>query len=445
MAALTHQCRRAPRSLLVLADFQVLLSRNPALCLQSRNYAKETRHSSQPKKQAAIKGWGKKMPEPAEGEQATKRKKMTAFLPMPAGQLTHRVFKREGDLQLQDFHPEIITPAVASQALKFPHNSKDPFRIFGLPRNLLVEFRILSKPCSVVRGVTIDTVNRLDAAAQSPSANHRLVFTGATGCGKSVLLLQSLQYCHARDWIVFYFPRAISLVNSTTIYTYDPRTQTYLQPVFAYQTLQRCLTVNERRLQQLRTQTKVEIERRPAIPAGTLLTDLIKAGLKERALAPTILAALMDELSNQSSFPVLLAIDDFQAIYCKSAYRDPHFSSIRPYHLSMPRLLLEYASGEKTFARGAVLGAISNTNTTFSLPLELAEALNVPPTSPGGPYVKRSSLLQRYANGLERIAVPDALNVQEAMEVFDVWARDRAIPPSAQLISSSVDWASTDR
>lgn len=38
----------------------------------------------------------------------------------------------------------MLTRVVESQALKFPHNENDPFRIFGLPRNILVEVRGMS-------------------------------------------------------------------------------------------------------------------------------------------------------------------------------------------------------------------------------------------------------------------------------------------------------------
>ncbi|KAF9244207.1 mitochondrial ribosomal death-associated protein 3-domain-containing protein [Melanogaster broomeanus] len=350
MSTLRCCYRRATRRLLSLTEPSLLAPSSPALIAQTRGYAKKKiiEKKLKEEKKPTASSWNKSGKAsrggPSEdGEQAIKRKKLT----------------------------EIITPAIASQALKFPHIAKDPFRIFGLPR-------------------------------------------GAPGCGKSTLLLQALQYCNASDWIVFYFPRAINLVNSTTTYFYDPRTRTYLQPVFAYQTLQRFLTVNESRLQQLRTQADVELERRATIPAGTTLSELVRAGVKEQALASTILMALMDELEKQTTFPVLLAVDDFQAIYCRSTYKDPNFSAIQPYHLSMPRLLLEYASGQRKFARGAVLGALSNTSPTFKLPLELAESLGLPPAS--------------YGEGLERMAVPDALTVPEAMEVFDVWRKDRAIP-----------------
>ena len=49
-------------------------------------------------------------------------------------------------------------------------------------------------------------------------------------------------------------------------------------------------------------------------------------------------------------YPVLLAVDDFQALYNHtSSYRNPRFEGIKTYHLSIPRLLLEFASGKKSF------------------------------------------------------------------------------------------------
>jgi hypothetical protein len=86
-----------------------------------------------------------------------------------------------------------------------------------------LQFRLLSKPCSVIRSVTIDAINKLDAASEKDSKESRVVFSmllvylsqvsidifsaGPRGCGKSFLLLQALQYCNARDWLVLYIPR----------------------------------------------------------------------------------------------------------------------------------------------------------------------------------------------------------------------------------------------
>jgi small subunit ribosomal protein S29 len=93
---------------------------------------------------------------------------------------------------------------------------------------------------------------------------------------------------------------AVNLVNSTTDYVYDWRSQTYLQPSFAFQTLQRFLTVNASTIASLQTQKELRIERRAPIPAGTTLQDLIDVGLKDQVLAPTILSALLEELGQQT-------------------------------------------------------------------------------------------------------------------------------------------------
>ncbi|KAG1804613.1 mitochondrial ribosomal death-associated protein 3-domain-containing protein [Suillus variegatus] len=437
MLTLSVRCQRV--------SCQLLASSSTSPLVQTRSYATQPK-KGQIVKQASQGFKGKKNTPSGQMEHAKKDKKMMAFQPLPVSQLPHPLFEsdRPDTLALQSFHPEMLTRVVESQALKFPHNENDPFRIFGLPRNILVEFRLLSKPCSVIRSVTIDAINKLDAASDKNSKESRVVLTGPQGCGKSYLLLQALQYCNARDWLVLYIPRATNLVNSTTAHTYDMRTRTYSQPIFAYQTLQRFLKVNALRLEQLRTQTEIEIERRPPVPPGTPLVELINIGLKDQGHAPTVLGAVLEEIGKQTIFPVLLAVDDFQALYCKSHYRDQHFSAIKSYHLSMPRLLLEYASGQKSFARGAVFGALSMGNTTFPLPLELREALSLEHDRPYGPYVKRQPELVEYAHGLERLAVPGSLSVPEAASVFEVWMKDRAVPskPNDELFLTKYSEAS---
>ena len=46
---------------------------------------------------------------------------------------------------------------------------------------------------------------------------------------------------------------------------------------------------------------------------------------------------------------MLIAIDDFQALYQYSRYKDPLFNRLPSYALSMPRFVLEYASGMRSF------------------------------------------------------------------------------------------------
>ncbi|KAI9062639.1 hypothetical protein FKP32DRAFT_1758798 [Trametes sanguinea] len=351
-----------------------------------------------------------------------------SFRPMSVANLTHPIFQSEqrSQLKLPLFRPEALTPAAATKAMAFPQDESPALKAFGLPRNILVDYLLLAKPCSVVRQVTVDVLDQLDNAAGSSSLDSRIVLTGKAGSGKSYLMLQAVQYCIQKQWLTLYIPRAISLVNSSTAYAYDARTQTYGQPAFAQQLLKRFADVNAALLQSLTVQNSYPLEDR-TVPTGAPLADLINVGTEVQNYAPTVLNALLDELALQTKYPVLLAVDDFQALYCTSQYRDPFFRSVKSYHLMLPRALLEFASGKKSFARGAFLGALSMHDTKYRPPLELIEALGLEPLGPSNPYVPRLPELVDYAKGLKNFPVPEQLTVDEAASIYDVWQQSKAL------------------
>lgn len=370
-----------------------------------------------------------------------------AFRPMSASQLATRVAKATSTTSSEPtlnklFEPPTLNPLnlplfepkpkaikeMVGSAAAFDLPENDPLRIFGLPKKMLLEFRILSKPCSVVRQVTSDAIDMLDDAKTKSSLESRVVLTGRPGNGKSFLLLQAVEYCIDSGWIVIYIPRAKNLVNSTTAYAYDLRTQTYLQPAFAYQTLQRMHTVNAHLLGQLQMQNDLVLEKQ-TVPTGTTISDLIQVAIKEKSKvhSPVILDTVMKELETQTLTPVLFAVDDFQALYCKTEYRDPHFAPIKSFHLSMPRLIMDFASGKRSFAKGALLGAITASETKYALPIELRDTLGLGYHHAMSPYHKRSEELLAYAEGLTAFPVPDKLTVAEAASLFEIWKDDMAV------------------
>ena len=88
-------------------------------------------------------------------------------------------------------------------------------------------------------------------------------------------------------------------MNSSTAYSYDLRTQTYLQPVFAQQTLERFRYVNEHAVNSLVAEDKIELGD-SSLPQGTSLLKLIDVGLKDLASAPAVLSALLEALGKQT-------------------------------------------------------------------------------------------------------------------------------------------------
>ncbi|KAH9933487.1 mitochondrial ribosomal death-associated protein 3-domain-containing protein [Fomitopsis serialis] len=348
-------------------------------------------------------------------------------MPLSVNQLTKSIFQSDQrlELQLPTFSPEAMNYSVG-KALAFPASQNEAMRAFGVPDSALRDFRILSRPCSVVRDVTISALNVLDGASDKSSRDTRLIMTGPTGCGKSYLLLQTVEYAAHSDWIVMYIPRGLHLVDSSKDYAYDARTRTYSQPAYSDQLLRRFLSVNERLIETLKTREHVSLEDAP-VPAGSPLSELVKAGVQNPVNAPVVLAVLMDELSHQSTYPVLLAVDDMQAMYGYSLYRDAHYRQIMAQHLAIPRMILEYASGKKAFPRGAVMGAAGTQHTAFKMPLELCEALGLPPPRPAGPYTKRSPETTEFARGLKNFPVSPRMSVSEAASLFEVWMQDKAL------------------
>ncbi|EPT03056.1 hypothetical protein FOMPIDRAFT_1022642, partial [Fomitopsis schrenkii] len=368
-----------------------------------------------------------------------------SYKPMPVNQLTNSIFKTDQrvELQLPVFSPEVMKESSVGKALAFPTSQNEALRAFGVPDSILRDFRVLSRPCSVIRDVTVRSFDVLDAASNKSSRDTRLVMTGPSGCGKSYLLLQMVEYATHSNWIVLYVSRGVKLVDSSSDYTYDARTQTYLQPEYSDQLLRRFLSVNEQLIRDLKTGEAHALED-GTVPAGTPLVNLVKAGAEKPGNAPLVLAALMNELSQQTQYPVLLAVDDIQALYGYSTYRDLHYRQLMAQHLAIPRMILEFASGRKAFPRGAVIGAEGTQNTTFRMPVELREALGLPEMRPAGPYTKRSPEIVEFARGIKNFPVPPRITIGEAASLFEVWMQDKALHSGEVRVESESRCAPND-
>ncbi|KAL1745537.1 mitochondrial ribosomal death-associated protein 3-domain-containing protein [Schizophyllum fasciatum] len=348
-----------------------------------------------------------------------------AFHPSPHAPAKAAIF--------QEWHvPELVVSPIA-KVKRAPGSgafdtsrAEHPFNHFGLPKKQIAEFRLLSKPASVVREITTFTRGLLDKAANGTSGeNHRLAITGATGSGKSFLLLQAVDYCAANGWVVLYFPRSYNLVNSTTAHVYDVRTRTFAQPNYAYGTLKRLLATNAPQLAKLRTtRAHASASHRFDVPEGTPLSELARLALKDQpmTLAPVALDMLLEELGKQEEVPVLVAADDMQALCGQSLYRDPQFRAVAAWHLGMPRMILEFAGGMRKFKRGAFIGAVTNSDPLFPVPLELLDAFDLERSSPASPYDRRRPEVMEYMDGIMQLRVPDRLDIAEAMALYELWA-----------------------
>jgi small subunit ribosomal protein S29 len=119
--------------------------------------------------------------------------------------------------------------------------------------------------------------------------------------------------------------------------------------------------------------------------------------------------------------PVLLAIDEAQALFMRSDYRSPQFDYLESYALSLPRLLLDYVSGRKSFNKGAILTAISLSTARHAPPKDIYAAVpNLTKAPVITPYDNVNEHYVEAAKGLEVFNVGDRLDLQEARGILDL-------------------------
>ena len=133
---------------------------------------------------------------------------------------------------------------------------------------------------------------------------YKLPFTAWLTIGSSFIFLEVWLWIHQVISLYtesLHYPKAHKLIDSSTTYVYDHRTQTYLQPSFSNQLLQRILNVNKKILEKLTVSRDVPFEKRAAVPAGTPLIQLISIASTETHLAPSILSTVLEELGRQET------------------------------------------------------------------------------------------------------------------------------------------------
>lgn len=104
-------------------------------------------------------------------------------------------------------------------------------------------------------------------------------------------------------------------------------------------------TVNQEKLATIKSEGKIG-----GSAAGTALDEVCRQGAKSDQ-SVEILQGVMEALGKQTSIPVLWAIDEVQALFTTSDVRTPDYSVLESYHLSTPRLALDYLTGTKAFVR----------------------------------------------------------------------------------------------
>ncbi|SJX65972.1 related to RSM23-mitochondrial ribosomal protein of the small subunit [Sporisorium reilianum f. sp. reilianum] len=342
-------------------------------------------------------------------------------------------------------HAESLTASSAGQTFAFSEQTLSAFKTFGLPQELERELETQPKPRSLVRKQTLDLLDKLDAASKANKAAS-IVLDGSRGSGKSTLLAQSIAYALDDGWVVISVPRAINLINSSTPYTYNAQHKAYLQPEATKQLLEAVLKVNAAAVKQIQTTEAVEVDG-TKLEAGTSLEVLLKRGVDDASSAAakqTLLEAVFKTLAAQKERPVLVALDDAQALFRTSLYKDPDFVKLESFELGLPHALLSLLTSS-AIARGAVVSALSTTHTEFTSPPELQIALSEKTSADGTAHLMTQAINAYTKLNPHHLAhARQALKRSEVVSTSQPLTKEEAAAIFAQLKDERRHWSAVN-
>ncbi|PSC69955.1 28S ribosomal mitochondrial [Micractinium conductrix] len=154
------------------------------------------------------------------------------------------------------------------------------------------------------------------AAVQSKE-RPQLYLDGWAGSGKSVALYSAVAWARANGWLALYVPSAFSLVQNGTFSRGEDGL--WDTPEAARWILTSLRDAHAEQLPALKT------------PAGQPLDALVEEGLAAGAAPGAVVGAALaakDSLAAQQELPVLLAVDDYNALYSRTGY----YESVHNFH-----------------------------------------------------------------------------------------------------------------
>ncbi|KAI8815967.1 mitochondrial ribosomal death-associated protein 3-domain-containing protein [Fimicolochytrium jonesii] len=217
----------------------------------------------------------------------------------------------------------------------------------------------------MLRKHTLDVLSTIEAESAKTESENVYVLDGPRGSGKTVTLLQAVSHFVQAGWILIYVPQPIHWVNGTQPFdplpTEDNARPQFAQPTVASQFLEQFLKINnEAALRSIAVEGEGE---------QTVLS-VAQEGIARPATAQAALGTLLEALANDTKrSPVLIAIDQANALYAKTAYHDVESRAVTGDQLATIKSLISLLSQEKRLKKGAIVCAIDRSNTQFPSPL----------------------------------------------------------------------------
>lgn len=261
----------------------------------------------------------------------------------------------------------------------------------GLPLGMMKEFEESCRSSLLVRQCFIDLRDNFRQAAD-PSmvaksrglqVRKQIVLDGPLSCGKSIALAMLVHWARKEGWLVLYVPRGREWTHDGVFYK-NPETNLWDTPVQAVNILRDFLKYNKSCLEGITCKIldpvplgegagvgRLKGRDNLQIPEGTTLCQLVEAGVNDTHAAVGVVVRLRKELSEVTSVPVLIAVDQYNNWFTFTDFEEPVTDrSVRPIHAREVATVKAFRS---MMHNDMMVGTFSHSTAVGKLRLELPD------------------------------------------------------------------------
>ncbi len=230
---------------------------------------------------------------------------------------------------------------------------------------------IYSQPVTLIRKKETSELLNFHAKCfkGTHSKTNRLLITGPSGIGKSTMLAQfhAMVFDDKKGAVLVSIPNAEVIVDGSSDFKYNAKTGLYDQQMLSKNLLHKFVNANSDVIGEIKLAedfvpiygNKKQQEELKLTKGKNTLLDLANLAFKKQTNATYIFLCVLAELSKQEEHPVFLSIDNFSAFvqHSLTKYRNTENKPIYFQKLQLAKTIVDYISGEASFANGGVIAA----------------------------------------------------------------------------------------
>ncbi|KND01863.1 uncharacterized protein SPPG_03653 [Spizellomyces punctatus DAOM BR117] len=329
-----------------------------------------------------------------------------ASMPRPSG---FPSIAKESKALLGEWTPKKAAPANVGEVLQFPASCSSATK--GAIPNSVEKGK---QSAFMLRQSTLDLIAEVTREANQATCNRVMTLDGPKGVGKSVTLLQTVSHFRSEGWIVLYLPQTANWVDGSEPFEPVPGTKMFRQPQAVARTLQQFLDLNP-------DLTKIKTAE------GQTLAQVAETGVREPEKAQESLETILDTLSKEKNRPpVLIAIDQVNSFYSKTAYFDAQSNPVLANQLTAVDAFVRFLNRTRPLSKGAILCAVDQSDTQLQSPF-LEVLLSNSPQIPSSPSSQPIAANRRYQD-------------VTSVDSFGVLLSDRLAPASYDPFAPQSEW-----